>query len=122
MALAARLVSRSSGVRWGLKKGYIISSLSRMASQFWSMPSGQLFADAQDALRLEGGGLVALVRSWRGFARRYESPFSLPTHVTRQAIRFTKKCLNLKIDLLGSHWAGCPPVGERQAAQPAPLR
>jgi hypothetical protein len=42
MALADRLVPRSSVVRWGLKKDYNISSLSRMASPFWSMPNWQL--------------------------------------------------------------------------------
>ena len=43
MALAARLVPRSSGVRWGLRKDYnILPSLSRLASPFWSMPIWQL--------------------------------------------------------------------------------
>jgi hypothetical protein len=42
MALADRLVLRSSGVRFRLKKDDNISSLSHMASPFWSIPNWQL--------------------------------------------------------------------------------
>ncbi len=55
------------------------------------MPSWQLFADAQGALQTRGQWPCrprALMERRQLVGTR--GPFSLPTHVTRQAIRFTK--------------------------------